>query len=58
MFVELVMLYLMMVEFYIDKFVGVGLDLDEKNNLLEKFSVVFVKVRDMGLKFIMYCDVN
>lgn len=55
---ESAMQHLMMAEPFIDKLVGVGLDSDEKNNPPEKFSAVFAKARDMGLKLTMHCDVN
>ena len=41
-----------------DKFIGVGLDSDEKNNPPSKFADVFSKARGEGLKLTMHCDVN
>lgn len=43
---------------YRDKFIGVGLDSDEKDNPPTKFSEVFAKARYEGLKLTMHCDVN
>ncbi len=43
---------------YADKFIGVGLDSDEKNNPPSKFAAVFEKARSQGLKLTMHCDVN
>jgi len=50
--------HLLMAEPYRAWLVGVGLDSDEKNNPPIKFSEVFKKAREMGLKLTMHCDVN
>ena len=43
---------------HLDKIVGVGLDSDERNNPPQKFTPVFNKAREQGLKLTMHCDVN
>lgn len=43
---------------YKDKFIGVGLDSDERNNPPEKFSAVFKKARENGLRLTMHCDID
>lgn len=55
---ESAMEHLVMAEPYKDWLIGVGLDSDEKNNPPVKFSAVFKKAREMGLKLTMHCDVN
>ena len=55
---ESAMEHLMMAQPHLDKIIGVGLDSDEKNNPPAKFSAVFEKARNMGLKLTMHCDVN
>lgn len=55
---ESAMEHLLMAEPYRAWLVGVGLDSDEKNNPPVKFSAVFKKAREMGLKLTMHCDVN
>lgn len=41
-----------------DKFIGVGLDSDEKGNPPSKFTSVFEKAREHGLKLTMHCDID
>ena len=41
-----------------DKFIGVGLDSDEKGNPPSKFASVFEKAREAGLKLTMHCDID
>ncbi|MFW7431093.1 adenosine deaminase [Vagococcus carniphilus] len=43
---------------YKDKFIGVGLDSDEKGNPPSKFAHVFEKARAAGLKLTMHCDID
>lgn len=43
---------------YKDKFIGVGLDSDEKGNPPSKFAHVFEKARAVGLKLTMHCDID
>lgn len=43
---------------HLDKFIGVGLDSDEKDNPPSKFAQVFADARAQGLKLTMHCDVN
>lgn len=43
---------------YSDKFIGVGLDSDEKGNPPSKFAEVFALAREHGLMLTMHCDVN
>lgn len=41
-----------------DKFIGVGLDSDEKGNPPSKFASVFEKAKNAGLKLTMHCDID
>ncbi len=41
-----------------DKFIGIGLDSDEKDNPPSKFDEVFQRAREHELKLTMHCDVN
>ncbi len=41
-----------------DKFIGVGLDSDEKGNPPSKFASVFKKAKAEGLKLTMHCDID
>ena len=41
-----------------DKFIGIGLDSDEKDNPPSKFAEVFQRAREHGLRLTMHCDVN
>lgn len=50
--------HLALAEPHLDKLVGVGLDSDEKDNPPSKFSAVFARARELGLKLTMHCDVN
>lgn len=43
---------------YKDKFIGVGLDSDERDNPPEKFAAVFKKAREAGLHLTMHCDID
>lgn len=43
---------------YRDKFIGVGLDSDERENLPAKFAAVFARARDNGLKLTRHCDID
>lgn len=43
---------------HLDKIIGVGLDSDEKNNPPSKFTSVFKKARERGLKLTMHCDID
>lgn len=43
---------------YKDKFIGVGLDSDEKGNPPSKFAHIFEKARAAGLKLTMHCDID
>lgn len=55
---ESAMEHLMMAKPHLNKLIGVGLDSDEQNNPPSKFTAVFAKARDWGLKLTMHCDVN
>lgn len=55
---ESAMEHLLMAEPHLDKLIGVGLDSDEHNNPPSKFTDVFAKAREWGLKLTMHCDVN
>ncbi|MCC5887092.1 MAG: adenosine deaminase [Gammaproteobacteria bacterium] len=55
---ESAMAHLQMAEPWLDHFVGVGLDSDEKDNPPAKFAEVFARARALGLKLTMHCDVN
>ena len=43
---------------YKDKFIGVGLDSDERNNPPEKFAEVFKRAKADGLHLTMHCDID
>jgi len=43
---------------YRDKFIGVGLDSDERDNPPEKFSQVFARAKADGLHITMHCDID
>jgi len=43
---------------YKDKFIGVGLDSDERNNPPEKFAEVFQLAKEAGLHITMHCDID
>lgn len=43
---------------YSDKFIGVGLDSDERGNPPEKFAEVFALAREHGLRITMHCDID
>jgi adenosine deaminase len=43
---------------YRDRFIGVGLDSDERNNPPTKFAEVFALARSNGLKLTMHCDID
>ncbi len=43
---------------YKDKFIGVGLDSDERGNPPAKFTEVFATARAAGLKLTMHCDID
>jgi len=43
---------------YLDRFIGVGLDSDERENPPEKFAEVFALARANGLKLTMHCDID
>jgi len=43
---------------FLDRIIGVGLDSDEKDNPPLKFTSVFKRARELGLKLTMHCDVN
>lgn len=43
---------------YKDKFIGVGLDSDEKGNPPSKFAAVFQTAQQNGLKRTMHCDID
>ena len=43
---------------YKDRFVGVGLDSDERDNPPSKFAEVFALARAQGLKLTMHCDID
>lgn len=41
-----------------DKFIGVGLDSDERGNPPEKFAEAFALAREHGLRVTMHCDID
>jgi adenosine deaminase len=41
-----------------DRFIGVGLDSDERDNPPAKFAEVFAVARENGLKLTMHCDID
>lgn len=43
---------------YKDKFIGVGLDSDERDNPPSKFADVFATARAEGLRLTMHCDID
>jgi adenosine deaminase len=43
---------------YKDRFIGVGLDSDERDNPPSKFAEVFALARAEGLKLTMHCDID
>ena len=43
---------------YRDKFIGVGLDSDERNNPPEKFAEVFKLAKEAGFHITMHCDID
>ena len=43
---------------YKDRFIGVGLDSDERENPPAKFAAVFALARENGLKLTMHCDID
>ncbi|PXA67353.1 adenosine deaminase [Cryobacterium arcticum] len=43
---------------YADRFIGVGLDSDERDNPPTKFADVFALARANGLKLTMHCDID
>lgn len=43
---------------YRDKFIGVGLDSDERNNPPEKFAEVFKRAKEDGFHLTMHCDID
>jgi adenosine deaminase len=43
---------------YKDRFIGVGLDSDERDNPPAKFAAVFALARAEGLKLTMHCDID
>jgi adenosine deaminase len=43
---------------YRDRFIGVGLDSDERENPPSKFAEVFALARESGLKLTMHCDID
>jgi adenosine deaminase len=43
---------------YRDRFIGVGLDSDERDNPPTKFAEVFALARSNGLKLTMHCDID
>jgi adenosine deaminase len=43
---------------YKDRFIGVGLDSDERDNPPAKFAEVFALARAEGLKLTMHCDID
>lgn len=55
---ESAMQHLALAEPFLDHIVGVGLDSDEKDNPPSKFTAVFARARELGLRLTMHCDVN
>ncbi|MGA0838955.1 MAG: adenosine deaminase [Pseudomonadales bacterium] len=43
---------------WLDQLIGVGLDSDEAGNPPRKFTEVFARARERGLKLTMHCDLN
>ncbi|WP_022868280.1 adenosine deaminase [Schaalia vaccimaxillae] len=43
---------------YKDKFIGVGLDSDERDNPPEKFADAFALAKEHGLRVTMHCDID